>query len=208
MFENSDLPPRSVESNPASRPATRAHRVPILALSIILWAGLSGCQTPYESGLSEFNSGQYQVAEQHAKRGLDEDPEDPELNLLLARTLAAQKNYRDAEAYAEVAFRSGKLPAESGRILGKIQWELGRAMDAADSWKSARAARRNSVNDVDYLRALESALRMASSIQNYERALHFRLALAEVAPEHAKATAVLLRQDREELAAQWMRMGK
>ncbi|AWV89387.1 tetratricopeptide repeat protein [Bradymonas sediminis] len=208
MFENSDLPPRSVESKVASRPAPRAHRLPILALSIILLAGLSGCQTPYESGLSEFKSGQFQVAEQHAKRGLDEDPEDPELNLLLARTLVAQKNYRDAEAYAEVAFRSGKLPAESGRILGKIQWELGRAMDAADSWKSARAARPDSVNDVDYLRALESALRMASSIQNYARALHFRLALAEVAPEHAEATPALLRQNREQLAAQWSRMGK
>src|SRR5690554_5648443 len=202
MFENADLPPRAVQSKASARPARRPHALPCLALSFIFVMGLSsGCQTPYESGLSEYRSGQYTVAEQHAKRGLSEDPEDPELNLLRARALVAQKNYRDAEAYAEVAFRSGERTGEAGRILGKIQWELGRTMDAAASWQRAREAQPDSVSDEDYQRALESALRTAVSIQNFEKSLEFRLALAEFAPEHAQATPALIRQNREQHAA-------
>lgn len=208
MFQNADLPARAVHSNAAARPARRPRALPCLALSLILGVGLmSGCQTPYELGLSELRDGQFSVAEQHAKRGLSEDPQDPELNLLLARALVAQKNYRHAEAYAEVAFRAGTHTATAGRVLGKIQWELGRTMDAAMSWKSARQAQADIVADEDYQRALESALRTAKSIQNFEKTLEFRIALAELAPDHPEADPLFIHSTRALHAAQLKRQG-
>lgn len=209
MFEKTDLPQHSAPTKATSGPAICSRALPYFVLSFAVSVCLAaGCQTPYESGLSEFKGGEYRLAEQYAKRGLNKTPEDPQLNLLLARTLVAQKNYRDAEAYADQAYRSGKLRAEAGRTLGKIQWELGRSMDAAVSWKAARAAKPDSVSDTDYQRALESALNTANSIQNFEKTLQFRLALAELAPEHPKVAPDLIRQNRQQLAFQLARQGK
>lgn len=175
----------------------------LLALSLCL----SACMTPYESGLSELSAGNLGAAETHAQQGLKEDPENPALNLLMAEVLSARQKYRDAEPYAARAFAAGSSRAEAGRVLGKIQWELGRPADAADSWLAARQADPAAVGDTDLERALTSAIAQTMAAQQFERALGFRQQLAQVNPQHPEAQSQPMRDNRERAALEFSRKG-
>ncbi len=168
----------------------------------------AGCQTPYESGLSRYAEGHYAEAQQHVEQGLEESPDDPQLNLLMAQILAAGDDYRRAEPYATKAFDSGEQVAEAGRTLGKIHWELGHPVEAAKAWKAARQAEPDSVGDTDYRRALEAALANTMNLQQFELALELRAELAELDPDHAEVGQEAFRINREGLANALKREGQ
>ncbi|WP_168210963.1 tetratricopeptide repeat protein [Persicimonas caeni] len=178
----------------------------ILVAALLLAA--TGCQTPYETGLSRYAQGQYTEAKQHAQEGLRQEPDDPELNLLMAQTLVAQEEYRRAEPYAVKAFESGEDPSEAGRTLGKIHWELGRPIKAVTAWKAAREDDPESVGDTDFQRALEAAIATAMTLQQFEDALDLRQQLAEIDPEHPEVKQEALRVNRERLAQAYQRNGE
>ncbi|MFP4597083.1 MAG: tetratricopeptide repeat protein [Persicimonas sp.] len=181
---------------------------PVCAGALTALVLAAGCHSPYESGLSDYAEGRHAEAEDHVEQGLDEDPGDPQLNLLMAQILAAGDDYRRAEPYATRAFDSGEQIAEAGRTLGKIHWELGHPVDAAKAWKAARQADPDSVGDTDYRRALEAAIANTMNLQRFELALELRAELAEIDPDHAEAGEEAFRINREGLANALEREGQ
>lgn len=166
----------------------------------------TACQTQYERGMEALAEGKHADAERIARAGLAEAPNDPEYNLLLAKSYTERQQWRQAEEPAKRAFESGKLDGRAGRLLGKIYWELGRPIDAVDVWRRARASSPTSVSDQDFVTALSYALTSAEGFQDYVRAHALREELKRVAPADAppeiqrQISPEAFREGREELA--------
>ncbi len=171
----------------------------------------TACQTQYERGMDALAEGKHEDAEKMAREGLASEPQSPEYNLLLARSYTDRQQWRQAEEPAKRAFESGKLDAQAGRLLGKIYWELGRPIDAVESWRRARAANPTSVSDQDFITALSYALTSAEGFQDFVRAHALREELKRVAPADAppdierQISEEAFRLGREELARAHMR---
>ncbi len=179
----------------------------VIAIAII--ATLStGCMHAYERGQNALLQNDYNSAQQFARQGLDENKNHPESNLLMAQVLSAQKRFGDALPYAQKAIQAKHLQADAGRTLGKIYWELGRALEAVETWKIARAADSNSVRDDDFQRALEAALALAVSRRDAEATLQIRTDLHTLNQNHPEATHELLHASREDLARTRIQQGR
>lgn len=179
----------------------------LLGLLLVLFAS-AGCHNPYKSGLEALGQDRYTAAEQQATELLAEAPEDPRYHLLMADALVGQSEFREAEPHARKAFESGQLDATAGRTLGKVLWELGQPIAAVEAWRAARAADRSSVSDEDFVRALETALAMALSIREFEKALDLRGELQELKPNHPESAATAFQRNRMQLAEELVREGK
>jgi Tfp pilus assembly protein PilF len=155
-----------------------------------------------------YDQEKYEDARERAKKGLDADDGDARLNLLVARTYLAEREYREALPYAQKAFESDSVRGEAGRVLGKLQWELGQPIKAVGSWRAAREVDPRLVSDADFKRGLEAAIATAMSVQDYESALELRAELAELAPEHPQVADKLIRDNREKLAQAYIRDGQ
>ncbi len=161
--------------------------------SLPLCVVLTGCATPYERGMSALAEGDTAQATQHARQALKKEPNSPELHLLMARALVAKAEaepgrvdtdpLRAALPHARQAYKAKRLASEAGRTLGKIYWELGRYHEAADAWRTARAADATSVSDADYLIALMSALRATMALGMYDEAMALREELRKLAAD-------------------------
>ena len=75
---------------------------------LLLGFSLTGCLSPYEKASQFYANGDLGDAKAQATRGLERAPDDPQLNLLMAKVLVSEQNYRQAESYAQVAFESEK----------------------------------------------------------------------------------------------------
>ncbi len=167
----------------------------------------SGCVHPYERGMQALAHQDFEAAKSHAREGLDRDIASPQSNVLMAQALIGQEQYHDALPYADRAFKSGAINADAGRVLGKVYWELGRAIEAVDAWRVARAADPTSVSDTDYQRALEAALVLATSRQNFQTVLSIRTELGAIDRDHPEASDDHLRLSREQLAESLVQQG-
>jgi predicted Zn-dependent protease len=213
MVENTNLGAASPADAPLRAGLSRSLRSRSLriigaAFAAAFLLAATGCLTPLESGKAAFSEGQYAQAKQHAREGLREEPDDASLNLLMAQTLVARESYRAAESYAVKAFEAGEDPVEAGRTLGKIHWELGRALEAVEAWSVAREASPDSVADSDFQRALEAAISTAMTLQQFETALELREQLAKLDPGHPEVAKQALRTNREQLAQAHVRDGE
>ncbi len=179
-----------------------------LVLSASVALAISGCHTAYDSGLEQLASGDYQQAAKFAQEGLKEDPNDPELNLLMAEALVGDGLFAPAEPYARRAFKSESFKAPAGRTLGKVLWELGQPIAAVDAWRVARAAQADVVSDDDFIRGLEIAISTAMSIHEFQQALDLRDELAVLSPDHSDVAIEARRRNREDLAEEDVRSGK
>jgi tetratricopeptide (TPR) repeat protein len=147
---------------------------------------VSGCLSPFERGEAYYDAGEYEDAREQVERGLEKSPEDPEMNLLMAETLVAQKDYEKAQTYAETAADAEATRGEGARVLGKIHWELGRALQAVEAWRTAREVDPELVSDEDWIRALEAAIDDADTNHEHREALRLRESLAELRPDHSE----------------------
>ncbi|MFU8806975.1 MAG: tetratricopeptide repeat protein, partial [Bradymonadaceae bacterium] len=185
---------------------------------IILWLGLmlglmsglmlGGCASIHDQGMRALQQDDLETAEQHAKRALAQDRHDPGSNLLMARVLVAKDNPRQALPYARRAFESDDLVVEAGRVLGKIHWDLGQPIEAAEVWGTTREHDPSAIGDDDFKRALEAAIIAATLSQDHARALHFRVQFAELAPDHQETSPESFRLNRERLAAEYIHQGR
>jgi predicted Zn-dependent protease len=205
MVQRSDVAVDSLAQVPSDRMLRRYGAVRwILAAAVLLAVG---CQTPYEAALSNFSVGEYDVAEERLREGLDQTPEDTDLNLLMARLHIEREDYRKAEPFAQRVFDDGEQIVEAGRLLGKIHWELSRPVEAAEAWRAARQAEAGSVSDTDYIRALEAAIATAMNMQQFEQALSLREELAELDADHSLVEAEGFRVNLDRLAQARLRDG-
>ncbi|MEZ4462323.1 MAG: tetratricopeptide repeat protein [bacterium] len=179
-----------------------------LIISASFALAVSGCHSAYNDGLDRLAAGEYQDAAKLAQEGLKENPNDAELNLLMAEALVGDSQFAPAEAYARRAFKSEALKAPAGRTLGKILWELGQPIGAVDVWREARSAQSDVVADDDYVRGLEIAISTAMSIHEFEKALALRDELTALSPEHPEVQPEARRRNREELAQEQQRAGE
>ncbi|MFB6372376.1 MAG: tetratricopeptide repeat protein, partial [Bradymonadaceae bacterium] len=147
-----------------------------------------------------YQAGAYADAATQVKKGLKERPDDPRLNLLMGKILVAQKKFRKAETYAKTAFEAEATRGEGGRILGKIHWELGRALKAVDVWRTTRQKAPSLVSDADFVRALEAGIDTADSSHKFRKALELRKELADLKPDHPEVADAVMRRTRENLA--------
>jgi Tfp pilus assembly protein PilF len=159
-------------------------------LVCVSWA-LSGCATTYEQAEAALAAGELERAESIAKGELRKNPDDARANLLYAQALtkADPPNWRQAKDYAKAAYDSGEIDAQSGRLLGKIYWELGQPIDTVGAWRRARAADPAAVRDSDYLYALRTALTTATTFKSFEEALKLREELKQFAADYPEAVA-------------------
>jgi predicted Zn-dependent protease len=210
MVEDTDFGAASpaIDSQPVDSQPVVALRLIAVAFGAVLLLTSTGCMTPYESGMAAYSGGAYAEATQHAREGLREKPEDASLNLLMAQALVGQEDYRGAEPFAVKAFENDEQPAEAGRTLGKIHWELGRPIKAVEAWRTARTEVPGSVGDSDYQRALEAAISTAMTLQQFNTALDLREELAEIDPGHPEVAKQALRANREQLAQVHVRNGE
>ncbi len=168
----------------------------------------AGCMQPYERGQNALLDNDYNSAQQFARQGLDENKTHAESNLLMAQALSGEKRYSDALPYAVRAFKADHLQVQAGRTLGKIYWELGRAIDAVDVWKVARSIDPKSVRDDDYQRAIEAALALAASRRDAEATFSLRTDLKALDPNHPEASDALLHDASEYLAQALVEKGR
>lgn len=173
----------------------------ILALSV-------GCHNSYESGMESLARGEYSNAIAHAESGLADDPNDPELNLLMAESLIGQEKWAAAEPYARKAARAQGTRGLGHRALGKLLWELGDPVRAVDTWRESRRIDISLVSDSDYQRALETAISLAMSTHDYAKALELRVELAEMVPGHEAVSEEWMKRTRALLAEDYVREGK
>lgn len=168
----------------------------------------TGCMQPYERGQNALLHNDYNSAQQFARQGLDENKSHAESNLLMAQALSGEKRYSDALPYALRAFKADHLKVQAGRTLGKIYWELGRAIDAVDAWKVARSVDPKSVRDDDFQRAIEAALALAASRRDAEATFNLRNELKALDPDHPEASDALLHDAAELLARALVQKGR
>lgn len=178
------------------------------AAGVVVLLGTAGCLSPYEKGSKFYEAGDFANAATEVQEGLEREPDDPQLNLLMAKTLVAQEEFREAESYAEKAFEAEKTRGGGGRLLGKVHWELGRALKAVEVWREARKVDTNFVPDEDYKRALLAAIGTADSSHKFERALTLREELAEIAPSHPEVDPSVLRRTRQNHAEDLVQRGE
>lgn len=181
----------------------------VLSVAVLFCMGaLTGCHNPYRSGMEALSQNNWTEAEERAGELLNESPRDPSYHLLMAEALVGQERYREAESHAQAALDSGELDARAGRVLGKVLWELGRPIEVVESWRTARAADPTSVDDEDYVRALETALAMASSVRKFEQALEFRRELRKLDAGHSETSDAAFQRNRMQLAEELVREGE
>ncbi|MGM0557632.1 MAG: hypothetical protein ACQEVA_14710, partial [Myxococcota bacterium] len=99
----------------------RATMLMVMSLLVATAAFMSGCANTYNTARSLYDQEAYSESRERAQKGLEDDPKNPRLNLLVARTYLAEREYREALPYAVRAFRSDAIKGEAGRVLGKIQ---------------------------------------------------------------------------------------
>lgn len=175
----------------------------VLALTLSV-----GCHNAYRSGMESLAQGNYSDAIRHAEEGLKEDPENPELNLLMAESLVAEEKWAAAEPYARQAMGSAETRGRAARVLGKTLWELGQPVDAVQVWKVAREVDVSLVGDEDYQRGLETAIEFAMSTQSYTDALAMREELARLVPDHEAVSQEWFKRTRAKIAEEYVREGK
>lgn len=183
-----------------------------------LWIGLlvlissMGCAHGLDRGTEALQAEDFDRAESIARGELEKDRDSPWANLLLAETLAAQGDYRQALAYARRADRSEAFPTRSPRLLGQIYTALNRPIDASEAYRRARTADPESVADDLYIETLLQGIAYAAVRRDNENEWIIRSWLAEIAPDHPEADpaqiattrrahAIDLRQQGEYLAA-------
>jgi len=184
------------------------NRIVGAVVAAVLVAATGGCLSSYEKGSKLYEAGSYQNARSELEEGLEQKPGDPELHLLMAKVLVAQEDYREAEAHAERAFQADATRGPGGRILGKIHWELGRAMKAVEVWRDARAIDSTYVSDEDFERALVAAIGTADSSHKYGRALELRGELESISPDHPEVQPEVLREIRTKRAEDLVQRGE
>lgn len=193
---------------PDGGPAAARLRPVVWAIALPLVVTLAAsCITPYEKGESFYDAGQYSDAASKVREGLEERPDNPRLNLLMAKILVAQEKFRKAETYAQTAYDATPTRADGGRVLGKIHWELGRALKAVEVWDATRKQDPSLVPDEDYIRALEAAVETADSSHKYRKALELRKELADIDADHPEVAEAVMRRTRENLADQLVEGG-
>lgn len=183
-------------------------RATLLSLAMAVPLFVAGCLSSYEKGSKLYEAGEYENARTEAEEGLQQAPDDPQLNLLMAKALVAEENYREAESYAKKAFEAESTRGPGGRVLGKIHWELGRALKAVEVWRDSRAIDPDYVSKKDFKRALVAAVGTADSSHKYERALELRKELAEIAPDHPEVSAEVLQETRKKHAEDLVQRGE
>lgn len=167
-----------------------------------------GCHNAYRSGMESLAQGNYGDAIGHAEAGLREDPENGELNLLMAESLVGEEKWAAAEPYARKALGDSGTRGRAARVLGKVLWELGQPVGAVQIWKIAREVDVSLVSDEDYQRGLETAIAMAMSTQSYTDALNLREELARLVPDHEAVSPEWFKRTRSLIAEELVREGK
>lgn len=97
----------------------RESGVLLLALAV-----LAGCSSHLEQGGDALDDGRYAEARREARAGLQDEPEDPELLILMARALYGLEDFTGAVRFAEHALGVGGLGA---RERGRARAVAGRA---------------------------------------------------------------------------------
>ena len=196
-----------MSSLPTSLDSIRTSVV-VLALASLACSVVSGCMSPYERGSTLYESGDFDAARKEIERGLERAPEDPQLNLLMARILVRDESYRPALSHAKTARQAPSTRGEGAAVLGDVYWGLERPGDAVEAWREARDLEEGRVPDERYRRALERAIEAADAEREFEDALAFRLELREIAPDHSNVGDAALRRTREKLAESRVERGE
>jgi tetratricopeptide (TPR) repeat protein len=203
VIETADLPEeRRVQTMQLQRIAT------VFSLAVAIPLCAPGCLSPYEKSSKLYEAGEYQSARSELEEGLEQNPDDPQLNVLMAKILVAEEDYRGAESYALKAFKAESTRGPAGRVLGKIHWELGRALEAVEVWRDSRAIDPDYVSEKDFERALVAAIGTADSSHKYERALELRKELAAIAPDHPEVSEEVLQKTRNKYAEDLVERGE
>ena len=172
-----------------------------LALLLALWV-MSGCHSYYDAGLQALKSGNAAEAEQEAREGLSEKPEDPWLNLLMAEALNAQERWAEARPYAGRAVQ--KLPQRPGpRVaLGLALVRLNNVPAGLVQWIAAFRMKRDSMKPhLEEMRELlPKAIPQTLESDQPKEAVFMIETLRELDPQHPLATDASLRDAREAYA--------
>ena len=141
---------------------------------------MAGCAGALEPSDDVIEAPSKENAVTLAKQTLASSPNDPHANLVMAQHFIGLEKYRKAQPYARIAFDSGRLNAQAGRVLGLALWEVGRPIDTVDVWRVARAADPSAVGWPDYFFALCHAIKTAATFKDHKASLRLRLELKEL----------------------------
>jgi Tfp pilus assembly protein PilF len=180
-----------------------------VALSAQLSLLLSACHNPYKEGLTALQAGDLDLAEREARAGLQEDPRDPELNLLLGQVLVRREAWAEARVPAARAVR-GLADRPSAHLLhARVQEELGATIEAAEHYLLARRLDPGALKGFEerLLRLLPRAITAARDNDLPERAIDFMLLLRALDPQAPAAAEAPLREAREARGRKLTRRG-
>ncbi len=166
----------------------------------LVWIGGTACMSPYERGATLYDNGEYEAAQREVERALERAPNDPQLNLLMARVLVRDEAYREAISHAETAREAPSTRVEGAALLGRIYRRLERPRDTVEVWRKVGVVDAGRVSNETYRQTLEEAIGAADAARQFEMALELRLELQEIAPDHSKVGSDDMRRAREKVA--------
>ncbi|MEO1270561.1 MAG: tetratricopeptide repeat protein, partial [Myxococcota bacterium] len=182
-----------------------------LLYAALLWLTLvvaPACHNYYDAGLEALRSGNAAQAEQQARKGLAEEPDDPWLNLLMAEALIAQERWAEARPYAGRAVQKRPKRPEPRVALGEALIRLNNISAGLVQWVAALEMDQGKMQPyiAEMRELLPKGIGSALETDQPWAAVRMIGALRQLDPQHPDASDLKLREAREAYAQKLVRV--
>ncbi len=188
----------------------RPTRAFALAALLTLCLSQLACHNYYKEGMQALQNGNLSDALKEARLGVKEEPDDPELRLLMALVLIEKSEWARARPHANLALKGLPEDPAAHLALARVHLELGdpitgadHTLDAIDLKPALLKAQTQTLKD-----NLPGAIAAATDSDLPERVERYILTLQKIAPDAPDATPERLRLTREHIGQKLTRLGR